>query len=53
MILHGNDLMHVLKHHVYDVTGKGRHYRKLSKLHVAIVRPRSNSYRFWAKLIPY
>ena len=32
MILHGNDLMCMLKHHVYYVTGKGCQYRRLSKL---------------------
>ena len=32
VILHGNDLMCTLKHHVYDVTGKGRQYLRLSEL---------------------
>ena len=32
VILHGNDLICMLKQHVYDVPGKGRQYRRLSEL---------------------
>ena len=42
VILHGNDLMHMLKHHVYDENGKGRQYHRLSEL--AIARLRTSSY---------
>ena len=32
VILHINDLMCMLKHHMYNVTGKGHQHRNLSKL---------------------